>query len=273
MWSYAVQGWATARRSWFLLLLLFLYQYLMGFVLFKYVKSTVVPLLHRYPGGELNDAASRLFWLEAEFQLTKTDLIQPFLWTFAGFVLLRMIATPLLNGGIYHALAHPNEGGRKAFAKGVRTYARPFLLLYALQAVVTFAPLVWIAPRVLEAAASSFDWTAIAMAVAPYALGWLAYQGLVELVFMYVGFGIVGGTGGWSSLAVFARRALPAVALALATFAIVACVALAAAALSLWWAGFFALLLHQSYPLIRSLLKLWTISAQHHLWSSSATRL
>lgn len=269
MWSYAVLGWSTARRSWFLLMLLFFYQAFMGFVLYKYVKSTVVPILHRYPGSDLNEAASRLFWLEAEFYLTKTDLIHPFLWAFAGFLLLRMLATPLLNGGVYHALAHPDEAGRKAFAKGVKTHARPFLLLYALQTLLSFAPFLWLLPRVADAIAPAYDGTAVAIAAAPYALGWFAYQGLIELAFMYIGFGIVGGRGGWAGLAVFARRALPAIGLGLATFAIASIAAVAAAAFSLWQAGFLALLLHQAYPLLRSLLKLWTISSQHHLWSAS----
>jgi hypothetical protein len=271
MRSYAKLGWSTARRSWFLLLLLFLYQYAMGFTLFKYVKATVVPLLHRYPGGELSESASRLFWMEAEFQLSKTGLITPYLWTFAIFVLIRMIVTPLINGGLYYTLTHNDGSQRKAFMQGVRKYAKPFLLLYALQALVTLTPLFWAVPRAVEAASVSSDWVSIGVSLLPYLFGWLAYQGVLELVFMYIGFGIVGGQGGWAGLGIVVRKALPAISLALATFGITVAIGLAAAALSLWWAGFLAVLIHQSYPLVRTLLKLWAISAQHHLWNDSKT--
>jgi len=268
MWSYAKSGWTAARRSWFLLLLLFLYQYGWGFALYKYVKSIVVPLLHRYPGGELPESAARLFWLESEFQLTKTALIAPYAWTIGILLLVRMVLTPLLNAGVYNVLANGREGQRKAFARGVKANAKPFLLLYGLQSLLAFAPLLWAVPRVLDGASTAFDWTGIAAAVAPYAIAWLAYQGALDLAFMYVGFGIVEGRGGWSGLALFARRALPIVALSLATFAIALAVSLATTALTLWWAGFFAVVIHQSYPIAHALLKLWGITAQFHLWSA-----
>lgn len=268
MWSYARSGWSVARRSWFLLFILFLYQYLWGFALYKFAKGTIVPLLHRYPGGELPESAARLFWMEAQFQLTKTDLIAPYLWTLGTILLIRMAMTPLLNAGLYNALARGGDGQRRAFGQGVKRFAKPFLLLYGLQTLLTFAPLLWALPRALEAAAAAGNWLAIGTALLPYAAGWLAYQGALELAFMYVGFGIVGGDGGWTGLAALARRALPIAGLALAIFGIVFAVSLTAAALSIWWAGFFAVLLHQAFPLVRCLLKLWGISAQYQHWSA-----
>jgi len=264
MWAYAKLGWKTARGSWFLLFILFLYQYVWGFALYKYVKATVVPLLHRYPGEELPESASRLFWLEAEFQLTKTDLVVPFLWTFGLLYLLRLLLTPLINCGVYGALS-AGGGHRKAFFASVRRHAKPFLLLYALQSLLAFGPLVWLLPRAIDAAATAYDGSTLAIALLPYIAGWLAYQGLLDLAFMHAGFAIVQGERGWTALPVLARNALPIVGLSLATFAIAAAVGLAVAALSLWWAGFIAVLLHQTYPFVRSLMKLWAIAAQLHL--------
>jgi len=271
MWSYAALGWRTARKEWFLLFLLFIYQYVFGYVLFNYVKSKIVPLLHRYPGSDLTEFSSQLFWLEAQFRLTKTDLIMPYLWTFAIFLAFRMLLTPLINSGIYNALSNAKEegGSRKAFFRGIRQYAKPFLLLYGLQMALTFAPLAWIVPRLVEAGMSTHSWTALAMEVLPYLLGWFAYQGLLDLIFMYIGFGIVSGQGGWTALAVVGRRSLQASALGLTVFLISCAVGLATAAASLWWAGFIAVLIHLSYPLVRILLHLWAISAQHHLWNAS----
>jgi len=267
MWQYAKSGWTAARRNWFLILLLFLYQYIWGFAIFKYVKSVVVPLLHRYPGGELSASASRLFWLEAEFQLVKTDLIAPYAWTLGTILLIRMLLTPLLNAGILNVLENDRGGRRKAFAQGVRTYVKPFLLLYGAQTVLTVAPLLWVGPRAFDAAATAGGLAAAASALLPYAAGWIAYQGALDLAALYVGFGIVGGRGALPGLAVFVRRAGPIVALALMVYAVTIAVSLAAAALSLWWAGFLAVLLHQSFPFVRALLKLWGIQAQFQYWS------
>lgn len=271
MWSYAKLGWSTARRSAFLIFLLFLYQYVIGWMLFRMVKSHVIPLLHRYPGGELTDYSTQLFLLEAQFRLLKTDLIAPYLWTLGIFLALRMLLTPLINCGIFHALAHGQERGgqRRAFFRGIRQHAKPFLLLYLLQIILTAAPLIWAVPQVLERGLSALHWTETAAAAVPVLIGWLAYQGLIDLIFMYIGFAIVGGQSPWKALSIIGRRLLHVLALALSIFAVTAAIALAAAAFTLWMAGFIAVLIHLSYPLIRILVQLWAIASQHHLWTAS----
>lgn len=270
MWSHARSGWAFARRSWFLLLLLFLYQYGWGFAILAWVKKIVVPLLHRYPGGELPESSVRLFWLEAEFQLAKTSLAAPYVWTLLGLLLARMLITPLLNAGIYNVLAADGEGkNRKKFFEGVRRHAKPFLLLYALQAILTFAPLLWAIPYAAANVSGTADWTEAAAALLPLAAGWLVYQGALDLVFMYAGFGIAGGAGALQGAAAFIRRALPAAALALSIFGISLAVSAAVSALALWWAGFLALIIHQLFPLVRALLKLWAIGTQYRLWETT----
>ncbi len=269
MWSFARSGWNAARKSWFLLFLLFIYQYIWGFVLFKYVKDTVVPLLHRYPGEELSGAANRLFWLEAQFQLTKTDAIMPFVWAFGLFVLARMVLTPLINGGIYNTL-HQGTGSRPrtSFIQGVKRYAKPFLLLYLIQTVLTFAPLFWLVPHAIGAVNAAKDLQGMAIALVPYAAGWLAYQSVLELAFMHAGFGIVSENKVWPSLGGFLRRLLPIIGVALIVFGITGGIGLLTAAASLWWAGFLAVLIHQAYPLVKALFKLWGIASQYHLWAS-----
>lgn len=271
MWSYAKRGWSTARRSAFLIFLLFLYQYVIGYLLFRYVKSHVVPLLHRFPGGELSDYSTQLFLLEAQFRLLKTDLIQPYLWAFAGFLAVRMLLTPLINCGIFSALSHGKEQGghRRAFFRGIRTYARPFLLLYMLQIILAAAPLIWAVPQVLEYSIAAHHWTEAATRALPIFIGWLAYQGVLDLIFMYIGFAIVNHTSVWTGLAVASRRFYHVLTLSLSIFAITAGIGLATAALTLWAAGFIAVLIHLVYPLLRTVFNLWAIASQHHLWSVS----
>ncbi|WP_199617178.1 hypothetical protein [Paenibacillus alkalitolerans] len=269
MWSYARSGWTVARKSWFLLFLLFLYQYIWGFILFNYVKSTVEPLLHRYPGEELPEAANRLFLLESQFQLMKTDAVMPFVWAFLFFALTRMALTPIINSGLFSALHRRSETKpRIAFFQGVKRYAKPFLLLYLLQTVLTFAPLIWLIPKAIESVTGALDWQTAALGFIPYAIGWLAYQGLLELLFMYVGFGIVSGRNGLLSLGTFLRHCLPIIGLALLLFAVTGGIGLITTAASLWWAGFAAVLVHQSYPLVKALFKLWGIASQYQFWAS-----
>lgn len=269
MWSFARRGWTVARKSWFLLFLLFVYQYVWGFLLFKYVKNTVVPLLHRYPGEELPETANRLFVLEAQFQIAKTDAIMPYVWAILLFALARMVLTPLINGGIYNALHRRTEAKqRTAFFQGMKRVAKPFLLLYLLQTVLAFAPLLLLVPKLMASLQGAHDFQSIALTVIPFTIGWLAYQGILELAIMYVGFGIVSERNGWASLATFVRHLLPIMGLALLLFAITGGIGLLTTAASLWWAGFLAVLIHQLYPLVRALFKLWGIASQYQFWES-----
>ena len=270
MRHYIRSGWTLARRSWFLLTLLFLYQYGWGFAILAWVKNTAVPLLHRFPGGELPEASVRLFWIETEFQLVKTSLAAPYLGTFLVLLLVRMAVTPLLNAGILTVLSSSGEGSaRKTFFAGIRRHWKMFLLLYALQTLLTFVPLLWAVPYAAAHISAAADWTQAAAAILPLAAGWLAWQGLLDLVFLYAGFGVAGGAGAAAGAAAFLRRALPAAALAFLMFLISFAVSAAFSLLTVWWAGWAALILHQSYPLLRSLLKLWAIGAQYRLWETT----
>jgi len=270
MRHYLRLGWTFARRSGFLLTLLFLYQFAWGLAILSWVKDTAVPILHRYPGGELPEASVRLFWLEAEFQLTKTPLAEPYIRTFLLLLLARMLFTPLLNAGICSVLcASGKESARRAFFAGVRRHAGRFLMLYGLQALLTFAPLAWAIPWAAARIPEAFDWTEAAAVLLPLAAGWFVWQGVLDLVFLYAGFGVAGGTGAARGAAAFARRALPAAAVALAVFGVSFAVSAAVSALSLWQAGWIAFAVHQAYPLVRALLKLWGIGAQFRLWETA----
>jgi hypothetical protein len=77
-------GWSLTVRHIYVIIVLFVYQLLWGFFLYRLVDGLIVPLLRRYPGSGMPASAARLYLYEAEFRLMKTDLIQPYLWTFAG---------------------------------------------------------------------------------------------------------------------------------------------------------------------------------------------
>ncbi len=80
MKQHLLQGWKLSTRHFSIVILLFLYQLLWGFFLYRCVNSIVMPLLKRYPDTMPSDSAVKLFLMEAQFRLVKTDLIEPYLW-------------------------------------------------------------------------------------------------------------------------------------------------------------------------------------------------
>jgi hypothetical protein len=268
MWSFAKQGWHTARNSRYLLLLLFVYQFLSGSLLYYAVKSTVVPILYRYPDDTMADTAVRHFVMESQFYLMKTDMITPYVWGLGLFVLLRMLLTPIINSGLYPAIIHRDGDSRKAFFRGVKTNAKPFSILYLLQNVFIVPPLVWLGSKVFAALMELNDDLSVFLTLLPYIFGWFVYQGLVKLAFMYMNFGVIDGIRSSSAVRHWFRQSFGSIRLALVIAAIATMVGVLITTVSLFWAGLFAVILQLTYPLIRTLFKLWSISAQAHLWTA-----
>ena len=118
---------------------------LWGFILYRYVKSVVVPLLYRYPGAEAPDLAM-LYWIEGEFRLLKTDLADPYLSAILAILAGRIrLRTPFINARLYHAVHQVSIDQWRAFITGITNYGEIFTL-YVLQMLISWAPLAWIIP-------------------------------------------------------------------------------------------------------------------------------
>lgn len=266
------QGWRTTLRQTPLVLLLFIYQLVWGFFLYKFIQSVVVPLLYRFPGKELPGEATHLYFAEGQFQVMKTDLIHSYLWMLLALFAARMVITPLINAGLYYSIHH-EKFHISSFISGIKQMSKPFLFIYWMQMIVTFLPMYWLIPKAKEIYLSHSAYPSILLELAPYILGFLIYSSFVGLWSMYIQFGKTTGVHFFRSWIVSLRHCLPVFGISLLIFCFAGFIALLTITSSMVWAGFFVVILHQAYPLLRTLFKIWEISAQYHLWSAKTQML
>lgn len=257
----------VSRRS-LIVLVLFLYEMLWGFILYRYVKSVVVPLLYRYPGAEAPDWAM-LYWIEGEFRLLKTDLADPYLLVILAILAGRMLLTPFINAGLYHAVHQVSIDQWRAFITGITNYWGRFSTLYVLQMLISWAPLAWIIPSFTGSLLSGTLGTAQLLDYGLLLLALLAYICLVRLAFMYIQFAVTAGESWFAAVVAWLRSLFPVLGLSLLILLLALVTQGLISAASMWQAGLTALILYQASPLLRIFFKMWEISSQHDLWTKT----
>ncbi|MBD2871632.1 hypothetical protein [Paenibacillus arenilitoris] len=263
MKTHLLQGWRLAVKHFYIVILLFLYQLVAGFFLYRFIDSVVSPLLRRYPGSFPSESAAQLFLTEAQFRLFKTDLITPYLWILGGLLAARMLLTPLINAGLFYSLQQTRDGGGGTrFLEGIRKTWKPVLLLYWLESALALAPAWWLLPRGLDSLLASGNVPELLADVLPGASLWLAWATVLRLLSLAAQFGAASGEGIFRSLWKAVRNFLMYAAISLVLWAAGAALGLVVSGLSLIWAGLLALIVHQGYHLVRTLVKVWTIASQ-----------
>lgn len=274
MWNYVKTGFHAARGHTGIWLLLFLYQFSWGFFLFRWLNGIISPLLRRYPGDVLASSDIVLFWAEAEFWLTRTREVAPYIWTLGAVLLARMVLTPLLNAGLYHAVhrkATASRRSRSPFLSGIRTLGRAFTIVYWLKTAAAVCPLFYLVPRLYPFTLSADSWTSYLGNVLPASVVYLLYLALLQIISMYIQFGITAERHAFSSLVSLAKGLLPAIGIGLSILSIAVAVALLSASVSLFWAGIIAIIIHQLYTVIRPFFRIWHVTAQHQLWKEKTS--
>ena len=262
MLKYWSAGWKMTLWNPFLIGFFFLYQLAWGTFLYRFVRSIVVPLLHRYPGSEMPDELRFIFAAESQFQIMKTELVYPYLWTLAAVLIARMVLTPVLNAGIYDSIHQTHTDGKRSFVKGAKRWSLPFTALYLLQTLIMLAPLIWLVPYAQPGLAPLLSGE-IEPRFAFVLILYLLYAAVIKLLFMYIQFGIVTRTG-WLAALKFMIRRFPAIAaLSASITGLYLFVAAAGITVSMIDAGLLAVLLHQVYHLVKVMFRLWEISTQH----------
>ncbi|GAA3410138.1 hypothetical protein ACFFNY_22480 [Paenibacillus hodogayensis] len=268
MIRYLKEGFRTTASQTFLLLVLWLYHFVWGFLLLSVIKSIVVPLMHRFPGTHLTPDASQLFLAESQFRLMKTDISHHTIALLIAFAAARMLLTPLLNAGVYYSLHHARLNSGYRFLQGIRHLGKPFFVYYAVQLLLTFAPLYWLYPIAKNAFAHESDYTSLGLALLPWAAAYIAYGFLIRLCFIYIQLGKTQGERLSQSLGLFLRKLPVVAAVALVLLAMSGTATAAALSTSLVWAGLSALVLQQLFHIVTLLFKLWTIAAQYHVYAA-----
>ncbi|WP_159881884.1 hypothetical protein [Paenibacillus puerhi] len=269
MWNRIKSGWSIACGQPFAVFTLFAYHLIWGVVLYKLVQSVVLPLLHRYP-SELSREAVQLFWIEGQFQLMKTDVLDPLLRWALALLVLRILLHPLLSAGVYYSLRHTSLNAGYRFVDGMRKLSLPFLGYYVLQLALMLTPLIRLAPYLWEHVSKQASYPELAKALLPAAAAYLLYLFLLQLFFMHVQ---IGRTCGRSLLftILFVARHLPAILIAaLVVLAITLAAAAAVMSSALIWAGFLALIGLQAYRLAQMFFRVWAIGTQYAIWTEKA---
>jgi hypothetical protein len=247
---------------------LFVYNLLWGLTLYDLVRSVAVPLLHRYPGTDLSRDAVQLFWIEGQFQIMKTDLVHTYVWWGLALLLARMLLTPLLNAGVYYSLEHPELNAGYRFIKGIRNLGLAFLGLYAIQMLLTLAPLYLLVPNLIDRYSKHASLSAIAWDLLPIIGGYLVYIFLVQTMFMYMQFGRASGTSSTRTLGILFRHGVLVLLLAFIVLVITLAITVAVMTSAMVWAGFAALAGIQAYRLLHMFCKMWSITSQYALWNA-----
>jgi hypothetical protein len=268
MTRYFKSGFTMTLYQPFAVILMFLYEAAWGIILYKMIQSVLLPLLHRYPGAEQPGFAVQLFWAEAQFQLLKTDLIRPYLGWLAAVLAIRMLATPLLNAGLYYSLAHRELNAGYRFVTGIRQLALPFFLAYLLQMILTLTPLIWLFPKMQAIWSSHPSISSACVAMLPWLIGYLLYSYALRLCFIYIQFTQVSRTSPLSSFPIFLHHGWLIVITAIMVLILSALLTGTALTISYIWTGFVALLVYQLYPFFKMFLQIWGIAAQFQLWSA-----
>lgn len=258
----------TLRHK-YVLVLLFLYRLLWGFFLYRFVDAIVTPILARYPSDHPNADAAKLFLVEAQFRLLKTDLMNETLLWLGALLLVRMILTPMLNAGVFYSFHHSVDGEGTQVLSGIRRAWKPVTALYWLENVLTALPALWLIPLARDrfySESSVSDWV---QGLLPFAALWLFWGFLLHLLCQCMQFGAVSKEGVLNGIGQAIRKGLPLIAVTLTLLGIGIAVSLAASAVALLWSGFLAVALHQAFHFVRSLLTLWTSASQYHVWRES----
>lgn len=265
------EGWRLMIKHFYIIIFLFLYELIWGFFLYRTIEEIVVPLLKRYPGGYGTEGSIQLFLTEAQFRLLKTDLIHPYFWLFAGLLAARMFVTPFLNAGLFHSLCYSTDNGGTRFFHGIRRSWKPIALLYVIETALALAPSIWLLPRALHALLNTGNMTELLKVTGPWAGAWLAWCVLLHLFFLIMQFGSVHGTGTLRSFWGGMRSFLPLVGISIIMWGISALLSMTLVSVSMLWAGLLAIILQQSYQLVKTMMKVWTVASQYDVWQSKRT--
>ncbi|WP_145336554.1 hypothetical protein [Paenibacillus xylanexedens] len=272
------EGWFLVRQHMFIAALLFIYQLIWGYFIYRLVQSAVVPLLLRYPTDDVGELSTLLFKMESQLGLSGPE-VQRYLWILGGMLLLRLLISPLIQAGLLYSLQHyQSTEERIPFIRGIKTLWKSMLLLHTMRTFLMFLPAYWLLPKLYSTIMDGFHSLHLLLPGVPYIAGWIIYGWIVHHAVLYMQFGIsdpeaegrIHGTlkGLW--IAVCRIFAVIGVALVLGVVHLLVFGAFTSA--SWFLTGLSGLILQQTYPLARSLLSMWKVCSHFRLWQSTSTR-
>ena len=269
MMQHLKEGMRLTNREPFALFTIFLFHFLWGVLFYRFIQSHVVEVMGRFPPSELGGERANLFVYESILLLQKSDIAAPFLWILLAYVATRLLLTPILHAGMFFSL-HERSGPRgTVFIQGFRRYGGSFVWLFLFRLALTAIPFYWAIPVLRHSFAVADSYADLALHLAPWVIGIAIYGSLLKLLFTYILFGLMSDERLFRNLGIAFRHILPICGLALSVYGITLLLSLLVYSISLYWAGFLAILLYLAYPLLQTWLKIWGVAVQYRFWANS----
>jgi hypothetical protein len=261
MRTYLKQGWSLTKHHRIVIVLLFIYELLWNFLAYRLIDQIVTALLQRYPAQAGKEAVA-LFWMEGQFRLLDTDLIQSYLWLFGGLLLCRMIVTPLMTAGLLHSFRHatPTEGTQ--FIRGMRLRWGSMTILYGTKLILILLPIAVIVLTNTHPIKLILErWPLLT-------ISWIIWQLLLHGIFVGLQLGVVNSIRPLNIITV-TMRCLPLYTVVSILLGLIGLLFSAAmTGLTLLLPGIMTLILYQSGHLLHILLKVWLSASHYHIWQS-----
>lgn len=259
------QGFQIMKSHFKIVLLLFMYHALWGFILYRTVNHIVTPILKRYPDLTGRSDAVTLFWMESQFQLLKTDMIMPYVYTFLIMLFIRMLITPFLQAGLLHSIhQHANQGSGTFFLQGIKKKWKKVTLLYWLKSLAILIPLgMFVQPIISKLLHTNGNGTFLSQNTSWNLLFLILWSLLIQVVFYILQLGAA-----WEikMLTMLKKACIHALAFCSVTIVIsLLYVTLSTGVhlLSLLWVSLISFIMYQSLPLLRTLMDVWLIASQY----------
>ncbi|MCM3342217.1 carbamoyl transferase [Paenibacillus sp. MER TA 81-3] len=268
MKAYIRTGWDWLKEHVYIWVILFLYQLLWGFFVYRFIDGIVLPVLLRYPNPAPTEMSSQLFLIESQFHLSKTNDYAPYLWIVVGCMAIRMLLTPFIEAGLFYAIAHPRQSGL-TFFQGIKVVWKPMLLLYTIKTVLLLAPAYWFVPYAAHVLTTKSTIASLLASVAPFVLIWAICGWIFHHLFLFMQFGAASELSLLQSVTAGVRRMLPILGLSLIFMGLVLVISLLFTTAAMFWTGMTALILQQAFPAVRAVCKMWGVSARYAIWQEA----
>ncbi|MWV47625.1 hypothetical protein GRF59_29035 [Paenibacillus sp. HJL G12] len=271
MKSHIASGWKSLKNQFYIVIILFLYQLIWGYFLYRLVHSAVTPLLMRYPDPPPNELSQLLYYIEGKMSLSTSGVVHTYIWILLGMFVLRMLLTPFIHAGIFYGLHREREGEIGLyFFQGMKRHGKVVFLFHLAEWILIAAPAYWILPKAYETLLNGMQLTTIVMDILPFAAAWLLYSYIIHQLILFMQFGKTAGNSLLAPLWHCFRGALPLLGISLVLGTASLLLFSLCTSISIMWAGILALILQQGYHLISCVMRIWGISAKFDLWHHQA---
>lgn len=262
------EGLRLARSQLFALIVIFLLHLAWTLLFYRFIEVRVIDVMKRLPPTELGGARLQLFMNESSLLLERTDLATRTLWILLAYMVIKLVITPMLHAGIYTSILDSHRARGTIFIEGMRNFGGSFTWLYLLRLALTAIPFYWAVPALFRSLNESASILQLVLSLVPWILGIGLYGGMLKLLFTHILFALVLNKPLLPSLW-FSLRRLPLLSgLALSIFGIAFVCGAIAYGVSIYWAGFWSIVIYLFYPLLQIGCKMWSIAAQYSYWNT-----